>query len=173
MKVLGYLVFSALLSMSAISANAKDQNFDKGYQAEIWEDYKTALSFYHISADDGNADAMKNIGRFYYSGFGVSKDYVQAMRWMRLAAEHENADAQWWIGYMYEFADIFPGITDDNARDYVRAYMWYNIAAANGDREKASEWRDGLTKVLSKNDIARAQEMSTECMSSGYKNCGD
>jgi hypothetical protein len=59
------------------------------------------------------------------------------------------------------------GVLQDN----VTAYMWYNIASANG-HGKAGEWRDDRAGLMTASDISKATAMARECMASGYKKCG-
>jgi len=49
--------------------------------------------------------------------------------------------------------------------------MWYNVSTANGQAE-ASKWRDQLASMMSFEDIGKAQAMATECVKSGYVDCG-
>ena len=100
----------------------------------------------------------------YDNGDGVVQDYAEAVKWYRLAAEQGNAMAQTNLGFMYEYGR---GVLQDN----ILSHMWYNIASANGDK-KSSEWRDGVAAKMTAADVAKAQAMAEECMSSGYKNCG-
>ena len=44
-------------------------------------------------------------------------------------------------------------------RDYVTAYAWYNIAAANGDTEAATE-KDNTAKQMTPAQIIQAQALS-------------
>jgi TPR repeat protein len=56
-------------------------------------------------------------------------------------------------------------------QDYIIAYMWFNLAAANGD-EKALKNRGIVAERMSQTDISKAQEMSRACFAQDYKNCG-
>ena len=46
-------------------------------------------------------------------------------------------------------------------KDYISAYKWFNIAASMGD-ETGLKIRDGLEPAMSKDHVARAQELSVE-----------
>ena len=54
--------------------------------------------------------------------------------------------------------------------DYVRAYMWYNLGAYNGNNLGA-ENKTKLAKEMTSADISKAQEMSSRCLESGYTDC--
>ena len=42
---------------------------------------KTAVKWYKLAAEQGNATAQGNLGGVYYFGDGVLKDYVYAHMW--------------------------------------------------------------------------------------------
>ena len=54
--------------------------------------------------------------------------------------------------------------------DKVLAYMWWNLAAANGD-EDASKNKGIIVKSMTSSQIAEAQKLSRECLRKNYKNC--
>jgi hypothetical protein len=48
--------------------------------------------------------------------------------------------------------------------------MWFNIAAANGNKGAVKN-RDIAAKKLSSSDIVKAQERAKRCTAWGYKGC--
>jgi len=64
---------------------------------------------------------------------------------------------------MYEF-----GV--NVAVDHLRAYMWYNIGAFNGNMLGA-ENKKTIVENMTSAQISKAQEMSSRCFESGYKDC--
>ena len=100
----------------------------------------------------------------YHAGDGVPQDYAEAAKWYRLAAQKGITKAQNNLAVMYEYGRQFP-------QNNVMAHMWYNLAAANG-AEKSGERRDAIAANMTPEDISKAQAMASECMSSGYENCG-
>jgi hypothetical protein len=50
-------------------------------------------------------------------------------------------------------------------QDYKFAHMWFNLAAANGDKE-AIEVRDVIAGEMTREDINEAQQMAREWMAS-------
>lgn len=86
-------------------------------------DFGPALKLWHQQADQGNAQAQKDLGDCYANGWGVTRDPAQAMTWYLKAADQKNADAQGQIAQMYEAGE---GVKQDVAQ----AYMWYSLAAA-------------------------------------------
>ena len=55
-------------------------------------------------------------------------------------------------------------------QDYVRAHMWFNLAAANGN-EKGSKNRDTTARRMTSQQIAQAQRMAAQCEARNYKGC--
>ena len=128
------------------------------------QDYKEAVKWFRLSAEQGNTDAQTNLGSRYKKGEGVPQDYKEAVKWYRLAAYEGNSHAQNNLGTMHEFGR---GVLQDNTM----AHMWYNIASANG-HDKAGKWRDERAGLMTNADISKAQSMARECMSSSYTKCG-
>jgi TPR repeat protein len=57
------------------------------------QDYKEAVKWYRLSAEQGNAHAQFNLGQMYYQGQGVTQDYIQAHMWFNLAGASGDADS--------------------------------------------------------------------------------
>ena len=128
----------------------------------VVQDYGQAVKWFHRAAEQGIADAQYNLGNMYYDGRGVAQDYGQAVKWYRRAAEQGFAQAQNKLGLMY-------GLGDSVVQDYVTAHMWGNIARANG--YDSGKLLDALEQLMSKGQIARAQQRASDCMANQYKNC--
>ncbi len=84
-------------------------------------------------------------------------DYETALREFRPLAEQGNADAQNALGWMYY---IGGGVL----QDYVQAHMWYNLAAAQGDKAAAKN-RDIVATKMTPDDVSKAQRMAREWLS--------
>ena len=65
------------------------------------QDYKEAVKWSRLAAEQGYASAQYNLGLMYNNGNGVPQDYAEAVKWYRLAAEQGDADAQYNLGNMY------------------------------------------------------------------------
>ena len=85
------------------------------------------------------------------------------MKWYRLAAKQGEVVAQYNLGVMY---DEGKGVK----QDYVRAYMWFNLAASKGYKN-GSKNREKVTKKMTPAQIADAQKMVRDCEKKKYKNC--
>jgi TPR repeat protein len=55
-------------------------------------------------------------------------------------------------------------------QDYVKAHMWSNIAAANGET-KGPKNRDIVAAKMTPQQIERAQQMARDCVARNYKRC--
>jgi TPR repeat protein len=94
-------------------------------------------------------------------------DYVQAMKLFRQLAEHGHQWAQRRLGLMYAEGKGVP-------QDFVRAYMWFNLAAAalSGDSgDTAKKNRDRIAAKMTAEQISTAEEMARRCQESKLKNC--
>ena len=59
----------------------------------VLQDYKTAVKWYKLSAEQGNAIAQSNLGFMYKKGQGVIQDNIYAHMWWNISASngHKNA----------------------------------------------------------------------------------
>lgn len=83
-------------------------------------------------AAKGNADAMFNLGEYYYSGFGVPKNYLTASQWYTKAAAKNHVEAMLMLGSMYEDGE---GVK----KDPKKALEWLKKAATKGNIDAANE----------------------------------
>jgi TPR repeat protein len=113
-------------------------------------DFKEAVRWYRMAAEQGEAKAQFNLGVMYAKGQGVPQDFKEAMQWYYLAAMQGDADAQHNLGVMYAKGEGVP-------QDYVLAYMWFNLAAAQGEKD-ARDLRDSLAKKMTAAQIEEAQK---------------
>jgi TPR repeat protein len=90
----------------------------------------------------------------------VVQDYKTAFYWLEKAARLGQAQAQATLGEMYHSGIAING-------DIQRAYLWFNLAAAQGV-ESAVSSRDLVVKLLTPNQIAALQEEAIR-ISRGYR----
>lgn len=129
------------------------------------------------------------VGEAYYTGDGVTQNLDEAFNWFSKAAAKGDNRAKLMIAAMYEKGECrFKGPTDavpiykelaeagdavgqhnlaklyvsgfGVARDYVEAYMWSNLAAAQG-LEAAVKLRQSLELQMTPEQIAEAQRRSS------------
>jgi TPR repeat protein len=81
-------------------------------------------------------------------------DYATVLRLWRPLAEQGNTQAQSNLGLMY-----FNG--RGVSQDYVSAYMWFGLAAAEGDGD-AEKNRDRVATKMTSAQIVRARRLADE-----------
>jgi len=118
------------------------------------QDYKEAMVWYRLAADQGNPEAQFSLGYMYEMGQSVSPDFREAARLYRLAAEQKHSLAQFSLGYLYGEGHGVP-------RDYVQAYLWFSLAGSGGDA-KSIKNRDTVAGKMTPAQIAEAQRLVRE-----------
>ena len=90
------------------------------------------------------------------AGEGFPQDDAKAAKWYRLATERGDAYAQEHLGLLYAEGE---GVV----RDYVQAYMWFDLAAMQGNEGTLSN-RDYSATLMTPADISKAKAMAREWM---------
>ena len=132
-------MLTASLMLVALAEAAVAGALEDAYSALNEGDYATALRLFRPLADEGNVAARKALA--------IINDYC-------LDADKGNALAQFSLGFIYEKGLGMP-------QDYVRAHMWFSLAAAQGTKG-AAEWRDRLAARMSPAQITEAQKLARE-----------
>ena len=115
------------------------------------------------AAKQGGAYAQFNLALMFNSGIGVPENYTEAVKWYRKAAAQGLPIAQYNLGVMYVNGEGVP-------QDSISAYIWWSMAKAQGDTRAAGNI-DILKPTMTKQQIAQAQTLATQCYESGYKDC--
>ena len=117
----------------------------------VSQDYKQAVKWFRLAADQGDDYAQLYLGLCYDNGEGVVQDHREAVRWYRLAANQGNASAQLYLGLCYDNGE---GVVQNKEE----AYFWFLLSAANGS-DPGLKNRDVLAKELTsaKRDRVRAR----------------
>ena len=92
------------------------------------KDFGEAVKWYRKAAEQGDAQAQRNLGLCYYYGEGVAKDFGEAVKWLRRGAGQGDAQAQRLLGVCYEYGN---GIE----KNLAEAACWYRKAADQGDAQ--------------------------------------
>ena len=129
----------------------------------VQQDDKTAVKWYTKAAEQENASAQTNLGLMYDNGRGVPENDKTAVAWYTKAAEQGNANAQSNLGFMYASGE---GVAESD----VNAYVWNSMAKVGGSRY-AERRIDRLKKKMTREQIAKAQELAAKCYGSDYKDC--
>ena len=129
----------------------------------VTQDYKKALKWYQLAVEQGDATAGHQLGVMHHYGWGVKTNYKEALRFYRLAAP-QVVQSQYSLGAMY-----YQGQGVD--QDIVIAYMWFYVAAKNGNpRSKGNV--NVLAEEMKPKQITKAKKLARECVEKNYKDCG-
>jgi len=160
----------------------REKELDNLYFQLNCQDFLAGLKH---DAEAGNPDAQYRLGNAYVQGIFMARDDKEAAKWyykaavqgnevaksmldmlitnssdpdiITLAAEVGIAEAQYDLGLMYEVG-MWGVIKDEGV-----AYMWANIAAANGS-DKAEELRNRLEHKMTQTQIAEGQRLARKWM---------
>lgn len=81
--------------------NAWAQLLKGWFRAAEDKDYASAMKYYELSAEQGNALAQHSLGMLYETGSGVRKDCGKAKEYYEQSAGQGNANAQCSLGQLY------------------------------------------------------------------------
>jgi TPR repeat protein len=155
------------LQSEAVRGNADAQNkLGKLYflGQNVPQNSTTAREWFERSAAQGNADAQNNLGFLYEKVQGA---YAKAKEWYEKAAAQKHAAAQSNLGWLYANGRGIP-------QDYVRAYMWWKLAASSsaGKEEESEESiLDKLTRRMTPGEIAEGQRLLQQCQARQFVGC--
>ena len=138
--------------------------YDKGQG--VTQDTQEALKWYRKAAEQGYPMAQNLLGTIYAQGRGVPQDDQEAVKWFRKAAEQGDGEAQYNLGILYR-----DGL---GIQDFVRAHVWFSIAAATlrGDQAKtAMRDRNTIASRMPTPKLEKAQEMARRCQDTKFKEC--
>ena len=141
--------------------------YSLGFMYDIGEgveqNFERAAYWYLKSAEQGNENAEFNLANMYREGQGVKKDLTKAFRLFKKFAERGDPEAQTTLGYMFANGD---GV----ALNDVYAYMWWIIAASNGQEVAASNLIMAR-EFMNTAQTAKASELAEICVRQNYKEC--
>ncbi len=84
-------------------------------------DLISALKYFTMAAEQGNADAQFEVGQMMAQGLGTAQLFEEAMHWYELSARQGHAKAQFNIAFLYAYGQ---GVDPD----MLKAYEWYRIS---------------------------------------------
>ena len=129
--------------------------------------YQESLGILRDLSKAGNPEAcymLGNVNRWGHINLGIEKDLTEALRLYLLSA------AQGYLPAMCSIGDIY-GNGEGIEQDCVKAYMWYNLAAAGGKKD-ACKLRDLIAEKMTPEQIAEAQILSNEWRSKAKERSG-
>jgi hypothetical protein len=129
------------------------------YQLGFWHrqsnrsiDDKAAVEWFTKAAAQGHMDAKYQLAILYSEGRGVLQDHAESAKLITELVQKGHVDSQAQLGNMYRRGVGFE-LSKQNA------YLWYNLAASNGNRE-ASAMRDTIASQLSTTELSEAQRQA-------------
>jgi TPR repeat protein len=142
------------------------------------QDLAEAIKWYRIAADQSSSYAENVMGVAYEHGLFVAQDDTEAFRWYRRAANkiYERPGDTWIHSPQYNIGAMYAS-GRGTAQDYVRALMWFTLAAAFGDTKQpdplgiklvdtlkstAVEQRDKLMALMTSAQITEAERLARE-----------
>ncbi len=99
------------VTIAVWASSAVADNFQEGIEAFNNEDYATALAIWTPLAEDGDLNAMYNIGLIYDEGLGVETDKARALKWYLPPAADGDVAARFNVATIYDFGQ---GVPEDN-----------------------------------------------------------
>lgn len=83
------------------------------------------VKLYKEAIDEGNADAMNDLGALYYDGRGCEQDFTKAVYYYDMAAKNGCRLSQENLGYCYYYGRNFE-------IDYKKAFHYFALGAFDG-----------------------------------------
>ena len=135
-----------------------------------------ALYWYRKGAENGDSDAIVDLGRLYTEGNVVERDVEQAFELFKRASEQDNARGQYLLGYSYLEGDVeldyekaFELFKKASEADVVPAMarlgsMYFYGIGCEQDYHQAVYW---LTKCIENEEYADADTLAA-CYEFGY-----
>ena len=105
-------------------------------------------------AEQGDVDAMVEVGEMYCSGTTIEQDDQICGMWMKRAAENGHVRAQYMLGRMYEL-----GL--GMRADPVQAYKWYTLSGNPGSRMSQTGAKNML-EIMTPQQRAEAKKLVAE-----------
>ncbi len=101
--------------------------YEKGEDQE--QNFYKAVRWHRKAAKQGHAKAQAHLGELLAIGQGVGEvNYKEAIKWMQMAADQGQGMAQIFLATIYS-----EGAGISIPKNYVKGYMWLNIADASGE----------------------------------------
>jgi TPR repeat protein len=94
----------------------------KPFPQPVWD---FIIELLELEIENGNDDAMNDLGAMYYDGTGCRQSFEKAVYYYNLAAAHGNRQAQENLGYCYYYGRNMPV-------DYKKAFHYFALGAFDG-----------------------------------------
>jgi hypothetical protein len=142
------------------------------------QDYTESVKWYRLAAKQGLSGAQFNLGIMYKNGVGVpqeenvskeeielddvqksemekkKQDYKESIKWFTKSAEQGDSKSQYNLGEIYQEGKGIP-------KNNVMAYMFFNLAAVNGDEVKIKS-RNKVASKMTPSQLEKSQDKARE-----------
>lgn len=155
-----------------------------------------AAKWLRKAAEKGHAKAQYFLYSLYRDGLGVTQDPAQASHWLHKAAVGGSDSAQYSLGLESAMAGnhgeaaiwhrLAAAQGHDKAqmelgrlyreglgveRDFVRAYMWFTLAAESGSPAAKEECALAEKHALTPQEVKQGRTLAQRCKTSAFKDC--
>lgn len=128
----------------------------------VRKDYQKAIQYYQQASDLGAALATANLGYMYDFGLGVPENNEKAIELYKISANAGEPRGMLNLGGMY-------GGGEGIERDYVIAYMWFDLARfyTQNSKDMDAKWAsrgalDNLSKFMTLEQIKLGKAKSNQ-----------
>ena len=97
-------------------------------------------------AEQGDKKAQHFVAVAYLTGEAVPKNFSLAEKWARRAANQGSSASQYLMGMLKKSAITTEGVYHIN-KNVVLSYMWFSVAAANGN-EASAGMREEIANII-------------------------
>ena len=139
-----FAVVAVILAVAAFTGCGKsgentEDLLQEGNAAFEAKDYETAVKFFSLAAEQGNAEAQFMLGYCYKAGIGVEANGAEAEKWFHKAAEQGDQSAE----KLLKVPKLLKAI-EDNDENTIREIteFWLKDAA-----RKATEENDRMSQL--------------------------
>ena len=146
------LFYLVLITIMSISTDVLSDN-DIGYKYYQKGNYEKALKIWAVEAEEGNKEAIYNIGLLYFFGNGVEKNLSLAFEYCQKSAFMGSPRAQNNLAFMYN-----RGLGVE--KSYINSYVWALIAIKHGYNSQLI--RDNARIQLTPAMLRDARELFTD-----------
>ena len=153
------LTFSSTVALASESI----RGFERGLDAFRGGDLKAAITEWSAAAEDGNKDALFNLGLLFANGNGVKQDWDQAKTLFQKAGKRGSELAMFSLAIMYFNGQGVP-------KDLPMAHVWASLGA-DLSNETSRKLRDSIEKTMSDQEIAFSKKTKQRCVDSNYDDC--
>ncbi len=133
----------------------KPPNADEAKAVQLRPGINEGERWLRSAARRGHAEAQYLLGSAKVAGMELPMDMVEGVAWLEAAAVQGHAEALFALGDLAVKGQGF------YAKDPIRAYVMYELAAAQGE-EAAKAARDTVAKGMNQRQTARARQLVQE-----------